>query len=253
MPNGYDAHSTGFARPGRTTVAEAAKKQAVTEANSTIDMMMLGMARRDNRARRQGGYRTPMTVAQEKKMMAEECGDGGFVDGFVLGKASGGGGHGDWDHEGMGPMHEAKGDLPPWLQKDGEDGEDGDTASGRRSRRVRRGKVAESALNPQIRFRETVGWNGFEEAGKDNLPPWLRKKDDEDDVEEAELNAQRRNKLPASDFAGENRTYPIDTPARARAAIARAKANASPAEQRRIIAAVKRKYPDMDVQATASR
>jgi hypothetical protein len=244
MPNGYDAHSTGFARPGRTTVAEAAKKQAVAEANSTIDMMMLGMARRDNRARRQGGYRTPMTVAQEAEMFAQECDGDGFVNGFVLGRAAGGG-HGDWDHEGPGPMREAKGDLPPWLQKDGDDSDNSSSGS-RKGRRGRRGKVAESALNPQIRFRETVGWNGFEEAGQDNLPPWLRK-DDEDDVEEADLNAQRRNKLPASDFALPGGRYPIPDAAHARNALSRVVQNGSPAEIARVRAAVRRKFPDIDV------
>jgi len=88
------------------------------------------------------------------------------------------------------------------------------------------GRMPESALYPQRRFRET-------------LAP----------MSEAPLNAKRRNALPASDFALPGRRYPIDTPARARSALARGQANATPEEYRRIVAAVKRKYPNMDVEA----
>jgi len=45
----------------------------------------------------------------------------------------------------------------------------------------------------------------------------------------AKLNAARRNALPASDFAGPDRSYPVDTPARAANAKARATQFASPA------------------------
>lgn len=90
-------------------------------------------------------------------------------------------------------------------------------------RRERRGRQAESALNPQIPPRQ----------------PWPT-------LTEAPLNAERRNALPDSDFAGPDRTYPIDTPERARAALARASVNA-PGLLPRIRRAIRRKYPDMEV------
>lgn len=189
--NGYDQISTPFARRGRPTVAEASgssrsggaasqtrdgnnrydtstpdrrrqalaaarrsgnpadeaqvRRQINQEANSSIDALMLGvndisMARRDNRARRQGGYLQTVTATEAR------------------------GGNGN---------------LPPWLQKD-EDSPDGE-GSGRRGHR---GRAAESALNPQIKFRETVNRSGLDEARDDkNLPPWLRK-DEEDDTDD---------------------------------------------------------------------
>lgn len=223
-------------RSGNPADEAQVRRQMQQEANSTIDALMLGlnmdgkpMARRDNRAKKQGGYRQPTTVA-EVDAVAAECGMDPFAAGYMMGR-SGGMGTGDWDHD---HMDEAKKLMPPWLQKggDGSDSSSGDSDSGSRgrNRRGRRGKVAESALNPQIRFRETVNDNGFDEA---------------------ELNADKRNDLPGSAFAGPDRSYPIDTEARARSAIARVKANGSPSLQRQVIAAVKRRYPDMDVEATS--
>ena len=98
-----------------------------------------------------------------------------------------------------------------------------------------RGKVAESALEPPQYPRESVSSGDIPNLG------------------EAPLNAKKRNKLPATVFAGPDRSYPIDTPERARSALARVKANGSPELQRRVIAAVKRKYPDMDVNTTSGK
>ncbi|MBQ6357594.1 MAG: hypothetical protein IJI97_01390 [Clostridia bacterium] len=68
-------------------------------------------------------------------------------------------------------------------------------------------------------------------------------------MREAPLTAQRRNDLPNSAFAlPGQRAYPIDTPERARAALARVVANGTPDEIRRVRAAVRRRYPDMDVE-----
>jgi len=63
----------------------------------------------------------------------------------------------------------------------------------------------------------------------------------------------QREKLPSKDFAlpgkGSGKggkgpgSYPIDTPGRARAALSRGAANASPAEDAKIKRAVARKYP----------
>lgn len=98
-----------------------------------------------------------------------------------------------------------------------------------------RGKVAESALAPQRYPREAVSSGEMPNLG------------------EAPLNAKKRNKLPAQVFAGPDRSYPIDTPERARSALARVKANGSPELQRRVIAAVKKKYPSMDVETTSKK
>jgi hypothetical protein len=98
-----------------------------------------------------------------------------------------------------------------------------------------RGKVAESCLLPQIYPREAVSSGDFP------------------GMQEAPLNAKRRSQLPASAFAGPDETYPIDTEARARAAISRVRQFGSPALQRRVIAAVKRRYPNMDVEAKSGR
>lgn len=62
--------------------------------------------------------------------------------------------------------------------------------------------------------------------------------------------------IPKGDFAlpdanGGKGAYPIDTPNRARDALARAKANATPAQQAEVKAAVRRKYPSMTVKANS--
>lgn len=138
-----------------------------------------------------------------------------------------------------------------------------------------RGKVAESALMKPMRPREAVSSGDFPELdeAKGQLPPWLQKgKDDAeadgskgakgkkkmakeeesgDSMEEAPLNAKRRNALGSGAFALSGRRFPIDTPARARAALARS-TNVGPADRAKIIAAVKRRYPGMDVTATPS-
>lgn len=265
MPNGYDSHSSAFARPGRAPLTEAAatkrsdgassqdrsganrydtstpekrrtalaaarrsgnpadearvRKQINQEANSTIDALMLGLgsptatARRDNRVTRRGGYRSTLIAVDEATEYEARSDLPPWLKDRDVEEAKGGG-------------------LPPWLKDKAKDGkgsggdsdEDSNLPPWLRDRKKSGKKTAESAALPPRRFRDTV-----------------------DSMDEAALNAKRRNALPASDFAGPDRTYPIDTPARARAALARAKANASPAEQRRIYAAVKRKYPDMQV------
>jgi hypothetical protein len=57
------------------------------------------------------------------------------------------------------------------------------------------------------------------------------------------LTAARRNKLPASTFAGPDRSYPIPDKGHARAALSRASANAGPALKAKIRAKVHRKFP----------
>lgn len=60
----------------------------------------------------------------------------------------------------------------------------------------------------------------------------------------SKLDAKARNAIPTSDFAGPNRSYPIED--RSHAANAKARvANKSPELKARIDAAVARKYPGM--------
>ena len=57
------------------------------------------------------------------------------------------------------------------------------------------------------------------------------------------LTAARRNKLPASTFAGPGRSYPIPDENHAKAALSRASANAGPSLKAKIRAKVHRKFP----------
>lgn len=57
------------------------------------------------------------------------------------------------------------------------------------------------------------------------------------------LNAKRRNALPSKDFAGPDRSYPINDANHARNALARASQHASPKLRARIQAKVAKKYP----------
>lgn len=64
----------------------------------------------------------------------------------------------------------------------------------------------------------------------------------------APLKAKSRDKLPRSSFAKpRDRSYPIDTPERARSALARAATNETSAGQSEVKKAVERKYPKMNV------
>ena len=69
----------------------------------------------------------------------------------------------------------------------------------------------------------------------------------------AKLSAKTRNKLPASSFAGPDRSYPIEDAGHARAALSRAAHNASPALEAKIKAKVRRKFPNIHVEGEASK
>ena len=58
----------------------------------------------------------------------------------------------------------------------------------------------------------------------------------------AKLTAKARKKIPDSDFAGPNRSYPIEDKSHARNALSRASGKSV---EGRVRAAVKRKYPDI--------
>lgn len=68
-----------------------------------------------------------------------------------------------------------------------------------------------------------------------------------DGLKEAPLDAKKRNALDDSDFALPGRKYPIDTPERARSALARVQQFGSDSDKSKVLAAVKKKYPDMKV------
>lgn len=63
----------------------------------------------------------------------------------------------------------------------------------------------------------------------------------------ADLTSRARNALPTKDFAGKDRSYPINDPNHARAALSRASQNASPAQQKTIKAKVHAKYPGIAI------
>lgn len=119
--------------------------------------------------------------------------------------------------------------------------------------------MPQPATDPQIRPRETLAplSEAISSADLEKLLVLLHDLESQDDedwddhdgmMREAPLTAQRRNDLPNSAFALPGRRYPIDTPERARAALSRIMQFGSPDEQRRVRAAVRRRYPDMDVE-----
>jgi hypothetical protein len=57
------------------------------------------------------------------------------------------------------------------------------------------------------------------------------------------LTAKKRNSLPASDFAGPGRSYPVNNLSHARNALARASGNAGPGLKAKIRAKVHKKFP----------
>ncbi len=63
----------------------------------------------------------------------------------------------------------------------------------------------------------------------------------------AKLTTKARKKLPKKTFALPGRKYPLNDKAHARAALSRASANASPAQQATIKRKVKAKYPSIAV------
>lgn len=64
----------------------------------------------------------------------------------------------------------------------------------------------------------------------------------------AKLTAAERDKLPDSDFAGPDRSYPIHDENHARAALSEVAQHGTPEEKARVRAAVKRRYPGIDVE-----
>lgn len=67
------------------------------------------------------------------------------------------------------------------------------------------------------------------------------------------LTSRARNKLPASTFAGPDRSYPIEDANHARNALARAAQHASPELQSKIKDKVRRKYPNIKVEGEPAK
>ena len=63
----------------------------------------------------------------------------------------------------------------------------------------------------------------------------------------AKLTAKTRNAIPTGEFAGPDRSYPIENESHARNALARASGNASSALQASIKRKVHAKYPGIEV------
>jgi hypothetical protein len=59
----------------------------------------------------------------------------------------------------------------------------------------------------------------------------------------AKLTTAKRKAIPSKDFAGPDRSYPINDASHARNALARVSQHGTPALKSRVRAAVKRKYP----------
>ena len=69
----------------------------------------------------------------------------------------------------------------------------------------------------------------------------------------ARLTALQRSKLPAKDFAGPGRSYPIEDASHARNALARVSQFGSPALKAKVRAKVSKKYKGMGRSAAMSR
>jgi hypothetical protein len=61
----------------------------------------------------------------------------------------------------------------------------------------------------------------------------------------AKLTAATRNAIPKGEFAGPNRSYPIEDKSHARDALSRVSGNGSPSLQAKVRAAVHREYPEI--------
>ena len=69
----------------------------------------------------------------------------------------------------------------------------------------------------------------------------------------AKLTTKARNKIPSKDFAGPDRSYPVEDAAHARNALARAAQHASPELKAKIRAKVHRKFPNIHIEGAASK
>lgn len=253
MANGYDSHSL--------------KTTGLSEAASSDMPMGLRTAVKDKRFTRNGiGFRTqqeadyPGGTANRKRGMdesqrpwetAQEATSPQIRPRATLEKSG---------------LLEA---LPPWLQKKGEGDEEEQKEAAAEFVRENMSAFpceedARMALAVLSQFVDGDTLDDLQQAIEDQYgdpmeaPPvddYEYGDPDEDeysymgesDLQEAPLNADKRNKLPDSAFALPGRKYPIDTPARARSALSRVEQFGSDEDKRKVRAAVKKRYPNMDV------
>lgn len=247
--NGYDQHSTTF-RSGKAALTEAGDARSDGQASQTRDKAnRYDTSTPERRRKALAAARrsaNPADEARVRKQIHEEANS--TIDALMLGLHMNG--TPAWRDNRV--TRQGGYRMTPAVEMS-HGGSSGEQSSRGRTRRARQEEVditlsvcddevphgmgfepeakkyrrtAESPLAPQRRFRDTVSWNGHE----------------------AELTTKKRNELPDSAFAGKDRSYPIDTPERARSALSRAAANASPEELSRIRSAVRRRYPDMEVE-----
>jgi hypothetical protein len=69
----------------------------------------------------------------------------------------------------------------------------------------------------------------------------------------AKLKAASRNKLPGKDFAGPDRSYPIENESHARNALARVSQHGSPKEKAEVRRKVEAKFPSIKQKSSAGR
>ena len=67
----------------------------------------------------------------------------------------------------------------------------------------------------------------------------------------ARLTTAKRKAIPSKDFAGPDRSYPINDASHARNALARVSQHGTPALKSRVRSAVKRKYPGIKQERTS--
>ncbi|MGH3587317.1 MAG: hypothetical protein ACRDQ0_13430, partial [Pseudonocardia sp.] len=149
--------------------------------------------------------------------------------------------------------------LPPWLQKKGEGDEEEQKEAAAEFVRENMSSFpceddARMALAVLSQFVDGDTLDDLQQAIEDQYgdpmaePPvddYEYGDPDEDeysymgesDLQEAPLNADKRNKLPDSAFALPGRKYPIDTPARARSALSRVEQFGSDEDKRKVRAA----------------
>ena len=68
----------------------------------------------------------------------------------------------------------------------------------------------------------------------------------------AKLDAAKRRKLPAKDFALGKGRYPINDPGHAKSALARISEYGSPSEKKEVEEKVRKKYPGMTIKGASS-
>lgn len=255
MANGYDAHSL--------------KASGLIEAASSDMPMsqMMPVAVRDKRFTRRGiGYRTQQEAV------------GRYAGGTATSKRGDDTSRRPWEtaQEATSPQIRPRDTLersgllealPPWLQKKGEGDEEEQKEAAAEFVRENMGCFpseddARVALAVLSQFVDGDTLDDLQQAITDQFgdpmeqpEPEMDWDDDEygymgesADLEEAPLTADKRNKLPDSAFALSGRRYPIDTPERARSALARVEQFGSDEEKRKVRAAVMKKYPNMKVE-----